>query len=320
MSGPTPPEPVEALLAERLAARGDPRLSRVVRLLRSLDTADRNAYRAVAELHTPWLDEPLRRASDFANFSKPWLLVAGALAAFGGERGRRAALTGVAAIGVTSLLVNQPMKLAARRRPRRSQLGVPETRWVRYAVIRLVPFRALRVGGGILRRDQRGGARAALATTSGCGGRGVLARVHRGALPRRRPGRCFRRCRTRTRVLDRGLAAGPPMTAAPGAGTIVTGSGPRATLHARSALHRDPGRGPCHLLRTDPRRRVDDVRGEQADADSEGVAGNNLGERVHPEHEPIEPDDERHQHTDHQDEAATCALAEEQGRQDARGR
>jgi undecaprenyl-diphosphatase len=130
MSGPTPPEPVEALLAERLAARGSPRLSRVVRLLRRLDTADRNAYLAVAELNTPWLDEPLRRASDFANFSKPWLLMAGALAAFGGERGRRAALTGVAAIGVTSLLVNQPMKLAARRRPRRTELGVPESRWV----------------------------------------------------------------------------------------------------------------------------------------------------------------------------------------------
>ncbi len=130
MSGPAPPEPVEALLAERLAARGSPRLSWVVRLLRRLDTADRNTYRAVAELNTPWLDEPLRRASDFANFSKPWLLVAGALAAFGGERGRRAALTGVAAIGVTSLLVNQPMKLAARRRPRRIELGVPESRWV----------------------------------------------------------------------------------------------------------------------------------------------------------------------------------------------
>jgi undecaprenyl-diphosphatase len=130
MTSPAPPEPVEALLAERLAARDDPRLSTVVRLLRRLDTADRNVYLAVAELNTPWLDEPLRRTSDFANFSKPWFLVAGALAAFGGEKGRRAALAGVAAIGVTSLLVNQPMKLAARHRPRRTQLGVPESRWV----------------------------------------------------------------------------------------------------------------------------------------------------------------------------------------------
>lgn len=130
MSSPVPPEPVEARLAEALEARESARLSWAVRLLRRLDTADRRAYGVVAELRTPWLDEPLRRTSDFANFSKPWLLLAGALAAFGGEKGRRAALTGVAAIGVTSFLVNQPMKLAARRRPRRTQLGVPEARWV----------------------------------------------------------------------------------------------------------------------------------------------------------------------------------------------
>jgi len=130
VSTPAPTEPVEALLAERLEARKDPRLSGIVRLLRRLDTADRSAYRVVTKLPTPWLDEPLRRASDFANFSKPWLIVAAALAAFGGEKGRRAALTGVCAIGVTSFMVNQPMKLAGRGRPRRSQLGVPEARWV----------------------------------------------------------------------------------------------------------------------------------------------------------------------------------------------
>ena len=130
MSSPTPPEPVEAIAAARLSARHDPRLSRVVWLLRRLDTADRHVYRVVADLPTPWLDETMRRTSDFANFSKPWFLVAGALAALGGEKGRRAAITGVAAIGVTSFLVNQPMKLVARRRPQRSRHGVPETRWV----------------------------------------------------------------------------------------------------------------------------------------------------------------------------------------------
>ncbi len=130
VSGPTPPESVEARLAERFSARDDPRLSRVVRLLRSLDSVDRDVYRAVARLPTAWLDTPLRRSSDFADFSKPWLLTAGVLAVVGGARGRRAALTGVAAIGVTSFLVNQPMKLAARRRPHRSRLGVPQTRWV----------------------------------------------------------------------------------------------------------------------------------------------------------------------------------------------
>ena len=130
MSGPSPPESVEARLAERFSARDDPRLSRVVRVLRSLDTVDRDVYRAVARLPTPWLDAPLRRSSDFADFSKPWLLTAGVLAVAGGAKGRRAALTGVAAIGVTSFVVNQPMKMAARHRPRRSSLGVPRARWV----------------------------------------------------------------------------------------------------------------------------------------------------------------------------------------------
>ena len=81
----------------------------------------------------PVLDEPLRRVSDFANFSKPWFLVAGGLALFGGPRGRLAALTGVTAIGATSLLVNQPLKKMSgeRRRPDRGVLGVPVQRWVR---------------------------------------------------------------------------------------------------------------------------------------------------------------------------------------------
>ena len=41
-------------------------------------------------------------------------------------------MTGVAAIGLTSLVVNQPMKLAGGRgRPDRTGMGVPENRWVR---------------------------------------------------------------------------------------------------------------------------------------------------------------------------------------------
>ena len=69
--------------------------------------------------------------SDFANFSKPWFLTAGCLAVFGGRRGRCAALTGIAAIGMTSFVVNQPMKFAGERlRPDRDILGVPEQRWV----------------------------------------------------------------------------------------------------------------------------------------------------------------------------------------------
>jgi membrane-associated phospholipid phosphatase len=133
MTNPTPGEPVEERLANRLSTLSTrPEPSGAERLLRGLGRMDRAVYRAVAEISTPLLDGPLRRVSDFANFSKPWFLTAAALAVFGGPRGRRAALTGVAAIGVTSLVVNQPMKLAGeRRRPDRTRLGVPESRWVR---------------------------------------------------------------------------------------------------------------------------------------------------------------------------------------------
>lgn len=101
-------------------------------LRRSLGSYDRAAYRWVAQLRLPVLDKSLRLVSDFANFSKPWFLVAGLLALFGGSRGRQAALTGLAAIGAASLVVNQPMKLAGNRlRPDREGSGVPQQRWVR---------------------------------------------------------------------------------------------------------------------------------------------------------------------------------------------
>jgi membrane-associated phospholipid phosphatase len=106
--------------------------TRALTLLRRLDGYDRAVYQSVAQLHLPLLDAPLRLVSDFANFSKPWFLVSGALAVFGGSQGRRAALTGLAAIGAASLVVNQPMKLAgARIRPDRHGIGVPQQRWVR---------------------------------------------------------------------------------------------------------------------------------------------------------------------------------------------
>jgi membrane-associated phospholipid phosphatase len=132
MTSSCDPEPAAERLTDRLSTWQVRRPSRVVQVLRRLGRLDRAAYRAVAEMSTPRLDGPLSRVSDFADFSKPWLLVAGVLALFGGPQGRRAAVTGVAAIGVTSFVVNQPMKLAGeRRRPDRVQLGVPESRWVK---------------------------------------------------------------------------------------------------------------------------------------------------------------------------------------------
>jgi membrane-associated phospholipid phosphatase len=132
MTSPIRAEPIEERLADRLSGRHPgARPSRMVGVLRRLGRLDRAVYRTLADLSTPRLDRPLRRVSSFANFSKPWLVTAGVLALFGGPRGRRAAVTGVTAIGLTSLVVNQPMKLVgARRRPDRTRLGVPENRWV----------------------------------------------------------------------------------------------------------------------------------------------------------------------------------------------
>jgi hypothetical protein len=89
-----------------------------VEALRELGAVDRAVYEAVADTPTPELDGPVRRLSNAASYSRLWLGVAAALAVLGGRRGRRAALEGVLAIGVTSATVNLGMKpLAQRRRP-----------------------------------------------------------------------------------------------------------------------------------------------------------------------------------------------------------
>lgn len=103
----------------------------LVRVLCLLGRWDHRTYAAVARMSTPLLDEPMRVVSRVADHSKPWFATAAVSALVGGPIGRRAALTGVAAIGATSLVVNQPMKLAgARRRPDRLAMGVPVSRWV----------------------------------------------------------------------------------------------------------------------------------------------------------------------------------------------
>ena len=135
MTSSQPQQPVGGRLADRLSAlRAGTGTARplAVSMLRRLDRYDRALYRSVAQMRLPLLDEPLKVVSDFANFSKPWFLVSGLLAVVGGGRGRRAALTGLAAIGATSLVVNQPMKIAGERhRPDRDGVGVPQNRWVR---------------------------------------------------------------------------------------------------------------------------------------------------------------------------------------------
>lgn len=125
---------MEERLADKLSterAGASAARTRALAVLRRLGSYDRAVYRSVARLSTPLLDEPLRRVSGFANHSKPWFITAGFLALFGGPHGRRAALTGLAAIGAASLVVNQPMKMIGERhRPDRDSLGVPQQRRV----------------------------------------------------------------------------------------------------------------------------------------------------------------------------------------------
>jgi membrane-associated phospholipid phosphatase len=119
-------------LADALARRGGPLRQQAAGGLRELDAVDRAVFAAVAATPTPSLDEPLRRLSDAANNSVLWLVIAAGLGAVGGPAGRRAAVRGTAAIGVTSPLVNLAAKSAwSRRRPDRTGIGVPAGRNVR---------------------------------------------------------------------------------------------------------------------------------------------------------------------------------------------
>lgn len=89
--------------------------------LRELGQLDEAVYLAVAATPTPTLDAPLRRLSNAANYSRLWGSVAAVLALTGGSRGRRAALEGMAAIGIGSASANLLLKqLAVRPRPERA--------------------------------------------------------------------------------------------------------------------------------------------------------------------------------------------------------
>ena len=104
--------------------------------LEALDTA---VYKAVATSPTPAIDRGVQRLSDAADNSKLWFGIAGALALIGGTRGRRAAVDGVVAIGIASLVTNQMVKpIAVRGRPARAEDVVAE-RIVRMPTSRSFP-------------------------------------------------------------------------------------------------------------------------------------------------------------------------------------
>lgn len=88
-------------------------------------------YAAVAGTPTPTLDRFMRRLSHAADYSRLSISAAAVLALTGGPAGRRAAVRGLASIGVTSAVVNLAIKpLSRRRRPDRIAQSVPFARHV----------------------------------------------------------------------------------------------------------------------------------------------------------------------------------------------
>lgn len=134
MSDPPVDQSVAGPPAERLARRLETRPTArptIAQVLHELGRLDLSVYRAIAATPTPTLDEPLRSISQVASRSKLWLGIAAAMAMVGGRTGRRAALTGVAALAINSAAVNLAAKLSIRRgRPDPAAAGVPETRRV----------------------------------------------------------------------------------------------------------------------------------------------------------------------------------------------
>jgi undecaprenyl-diphosphatase len=134
---PPPTEPaerpltIEDAIADVMSDSIAPIRATAARVLRDLSRVDHAAYEAVASTDTPALDEPLRRLSNAANRSAIWIAIAAALALFGGRRGRRAAVSGLVSIGVSSALVNIGVKtIASRRRPDRMGARVVDERHV----------------------------------------------------------------------------------------------------------------------------------------------------------------------------------------------
>jgi undecaprenyl-diphosphatase len=91
---------------------------------RRLDLA---VYDAITRTPTPSLDRGMSKLTQAADYSRLWLGCAAILAATRGPRGRRAAVTGLASIGVASAVANLVLKPLGRRgRPDATE--VPDAR------------------------------------------------------------------------------------------------------------------------------------------------------------------------------------------------
>jgi undecaprenyl-diphosphatase len=101
---------------------------------------DQAVYAAIAGADTPTLDRAMRTLAGAADHSRLSMVAAAALAVGAGAPGRRAAAGGLAAVAVTSAVVNLAMKpLARRRRPDRVGASVPSQRHVPMPASRSFP-------------------------------------------------------------------------------------------------------------------------------------------------------------------------------------
>jgi undecaprenyl-diphosphatase len=108
--------------------------------LEEAERVDLAVYAAIAGTPTPELDVAMRRLSRAADYSRLSIASGALLAAAGGRRGRRAALTGLASVAATAAIVNLVVKPLGRRpRPDRELREVPAARQVRIPASRSFP-------------------------------------------------------------------------------------------------------------------------------------------------------------------------------------
>jgi membrane-associated phospholipid phosphatase len=110
------------------------------RWLEDAERVDVALYAAIARTPTPALDRVMGRLSRAADYSRLSIASAALLALTGGRRGRRAAASGLACVGVTATVVNLGVKpLGRRRRPDRVAQNVPLARHVKMPASRSFP-------------------------------------------------------------------------------------------------------------------------------------------------------------------------------------
>jgi membrane-associated phospholipid phosphatase len=108
--------------------------------VREVSRLDEACYAAIAGTPTPGLDRAMARLSHAADYSRFWVSSAAGMALLGGSRGRRAAVSGLRAVVLTSAVVNLAVKpLARRRRPDRADHHVPSARHVPMPASRSFP-------------------------------------------------------------------------------------------------------------------------------------------------------------------------------------